>query len=384
MKKLLVILLAAAVLLTGCSGGEKAENKKSGVTYDGYNGSKSAVMTVNGEEVSADEFNYFLIMAAYDIAANNKVLDSDRTEFWDKVDENTGKSFRQLAFDDAIDNCKTYHVYRTWAKDAGLELSEESLSQIDENNNRMKKNYGEYMNELQLKAGGLTPEVFEDMNEMSQYSVELYSDFTVNYGEIPEDELKAYYEENYVRAKHILVLTVDPETNEELSSDEKNEALKKISEVKGRLEGGEAFENLIDEYNEDPGMDSSPDGYTFTKDDSYSKDFIDTAFSLEIDGISEIVQNEYGYSIIKRCVLLDEYMNAEKVSEKVIGEEFQKEIDKHCDAADVRLNAKVYDKLDPEKTLADYLGSQDGIMADIQKEYERIYAEEDKAEASAE
>ncbi len=376
MKKILALILTLSVLLTAC--GKKTPESQKGITYDGYNGPKDAVMTINGETVSVDEFNYFLIMASYDIAAANDVVKSDRSGFWDKIDEETGKSYKQKALDDAIEKCKPYHIYRTEAKAEKVELSKDDKKAIAERAGKMKENYGEYMNELQLKAGGLTPKVYEDITEMSQYSVNLYDKFKSEYGEPSEDVIKKYYKDNYVRAKNILVLTVDTETNEAVSDDKKQEALRKIMEVKTKLDNGEDFENLINEYNEDPGYDKYPDGYTFTKDDSYDKNFIETAFSLGEGQVSDIVETQYGYMIIKRDILLDEYMSSEAISEKIVKNAFQEKLDKLCADADIRLNKSVYDSIDVEKVLGDYLNSQDEIMSKIQAEYEKIYAEEGK------
>lgn len=376
MKKILALMLALSLFLTAC--GKKSSEPQKGITYDGYKGPDDAVMTINGETVSVDEFNYFLIMASYDIAAANDVVESDRSGFWDKIDEETGKSYKQKALDDAIERCKPYHIYRTEAKAENVELSEEDKKGVAERAGKMKDTYGEYMNELQLKAGGLTPAVYEDITEMSQYSVNLYNKFKSEYGEPSEDVIKKYYKDNYVRAKSILTLTVDTETNEALPDDKKQEALRKITEVKTKLDEGDSFENLVNEYNEDPGYDEYPDGYTFTKDDSYSKSFMDTAFSLKEDEVSDIIETEYGYMIIKRAPLLDEYMSSEAISEKIVKNAFQEKLDKLCADADIRLNKSVYDSVDVEKVLSDYLNSQDEIMSKIKAEYEKIYAEEDK------
>lgn len=377
MKKLLIAICVFALLLTGC-GKEKDIEPNKGITYDGYSGPSDAVMTVNGETVSVDEFNYFLIMASYDLVSANNVLDSDRSEFWDKIDEKTGKSFKQDALDDAINRCKPYHIYRTQSKAEGIELSKDDLDTIDNNTNKMSQSYGEYMSKLQLKAGGLTPEVFKDINEMSQYSVRLFSKYTSELKGYSEEEINEYYKKNYARAKQILILTVNPENNEALSDDKKQEALSKIMEIKSRLDGGEAFDSLMAQYNQDPGYAQYPSGYTFADDGTYSKEFSKTAFSLNEGDVSDVVETEYGYAIIKREPLSDTDIPREPIEEKLTKDGFQAKIDKLCEDADVRLNKDVYDSVDVEKVLSDYINSQDEIMAKIKAEYERIYAEADK------
>ncbi len=82
---------------------------------------------------------------------------------------------------------------------------------------------------------------------------------------VTEADIKAYFDENYVCAKHILLSTVDQTTQEPLPEDKKAEARKKAEEALAKARSGADFDQLITEYNEDPGMASSPKGYVFTK-----------------------------------------------------------------------------------------------------------------------
>ena len=55
-------------------------------------------------------------------------------------------------------------------------------------------------------------------------------------------------------------------------------------------------------------MTTNPDGYYFTKDDSYVQEFKDASFALEENAISEPVKTDYGYHIIQRLPIDDEYV----------------------------------------------------------------------------
>lgn len=75
----------------------------------------------------------------------------------------------------------------------------------------------------------------------------------------------------------------------------------KIDEIYAKIEAGEAFEDLIAEYGEDPGMTSMPDGYEVHKESVvWVPEFRDGAMALEVIGdVSEPVISDYGVHIIK-------------------------------------------------------------------------------------
>lgn len=103
-------------------------------------------------------------------------------------------------------------------------------------------------------------------------------------------ELDEIYSELFVTAKHILISADD--TN-------KAEAKKKAEKVLQKAKAGEDFDKLIAEYNEDPGMEMYPDGYTFTLNEMVPE-FEESAFSLKEGEISGLVESVYGYHIIKK------------------------------------------------------------------------------------
>ena len=95
-----------------------------------------------------------------------------------------------------------------------------------------------------------------------------------------DDEVKQYFVDNYLRAKHILISTKDMTTGADLDEDKLAEAEKKANEILERAKNGEDFDALIKEYNEDPGMESNQDGYFFTDGEMVSE-FEDATKSIE-------------------------------------------------------------------------------------------------------
>jgi parvulin-like peptidyl-prolyl isomerase len=118
----------------------------------------------------------------------------------------------------------------------------------------------------------------------------------VDIDEPSDEEIREYYDKNYYRAKHILISFSNYETD---GSDGHEEALKKAEEVKAMIDGGANFESLIPEYNEDTAINDSETGYIFTK-DVMVKPFEEATKALKVGEISDIVETDYGYHIIKR------------------------------------------------------------------------------------
>ena len=110
-----------------------------------------------------------------------------------------------------------------------------------------------------------------------------------------------------MRCKHILLMTIDPETNEALSDEEKAEKKAQADELYDQLaavqddpEALEAlFDELMQEHSEDSGLAANPDGYTFGSGVMVPV-FEDTTADLAEYGLSEPVESDYGYHIILR------------------------------------------------------------------------------------
>lgn len=97
-----------------------------------------------------------------------------------------------------------------------------------------------------------------------------------------------YVPDGFFRVRHILFGKED-------------ETIAKL--VKERLDAGEDFEALLAEFNTDPGMsdEANADGYLVGEGANYVAPFLNASLALVNDGdISDIVESDYGYHIIKR------------------------------------------------------------------------------------
>jgi peptidyl-prolyl cis-trans isomerase C len=115
-----------------------------------------------------------------------------------------------------------------------------------------------------------------------------------------DDELKLLaqlvqrYFDKQVRVRHILI-RVDPNASQK----EKEEAKKKIMDIKSRIDKGEDFATLAQKYSEDPGSKDRGGDLGFIARGDTLEEFEKAAFSLKEGQVSDIVETKYGYHIIK-------------------------------------------------------------------------------------
>jgi len=135
----------------------------------------------------------------------------------------------------------------------------------------------------------------QDFNiEQSEIDAKLATNDT--YVNINKFGVEAYYEQ--VRARHILVSTIDPATGEKLQGDAYDAALAKITDLRQRALDGEDFASLATENTDDPGSKDTGGEYTFGR-GQMVPEFEDAAYALKVGEISDIVETSYGFHIIK-------------------------------------------------------------------------------------
>lgn len=166
----------------------------------------------------------------------------------------------------------------------------------------------------QLKAAGTTEaELRRKMTEETVAEAVLERELKVG---ATEAEVKKYYDDNpakfeqpeMVRASHILVSTLDPDTQKELPEEQKAAKRKLAEDLLKRARAGEDFAKLAKKYSDDPGSKDNGGEYTFPR-GKMVPEFEAAAFSLKTNEVSDLVTTQFGYHIIK----LSEKIPAKKV-----------------------------------------------------------------------
>ncbi len=244
-------------------------------------------MTVNDEPVSMGYFNFVLGRA------ESQAMQSLQTDS-DGIKENWNAVFGYETLGDMITNaameqCVFTKANAQKARDLGIMLTKEEQELIQVS----VASYTDYISILGTSLAAVYEFCMDD-----KYAEKYY--YTIMEENILTDaEAKKLLDENYVTAKHVLILTTDEATGAPLSAEEKAAKKKLADDILYKIKRGADFDKMVKEYGEDPGMVANPDGYFFTKGEMVAE-FEEATFALKPGQVSGIVETSYGYHIIKR------------------------------------------------------------------------------------
>lgn len=127
------------------------------------------------------------------------------------------------------------------------------------------------------------------------FNDEIFSKIEITESKIKEkyENSKDKYNKEVATVRHILFLTKKKSDSEK--TEVKNNALRVLEKAKS----GEDFETLVKEYSEDPGSKENGGLYENFPKGRMVKSFEDVAFNAPIGSISDLVETQYGYHIIK-------------------------------------------------------------------------------------
>ncbi len=131
-----------------------------------------------------------------------------------------------------------------------------------------------------------------------------YVDFTTGDAytfEFDDDEVEAYFDDNFVKVRHILYKTVDS-SNSKLSDDKVAEKKSAAETALKQLQSGEKTFDDLKSQSEDSGYE-----YVFTY-GTMVKTFETASFEMKV-GEFRLVESEYGYHVIEKLEKTDEDFN---------------------------------------------------------------------------
>ena len=262
------------------------------------------VMLVNNEPISWEKYYSWLYDIASQIEVNYGVTDwnEPRAELATVVQDGTfGTYVRSTALAYVIQIA----VIGQKAKEMGIELSDEQREQVQATiDGYAERSGGQEAFEKLLADNYLPMDYFREQNEGMILIDNIFEKLYGPNGEnMPDEDAVAYLKDNgYLYAKHILFRTVDDSRNpipDEEAAKKKEEAEAVLAQLRACAPEDlpALFDSLMQQYSEDTGLLSFPDGYYFQAGEMVPA-FEETVRTLEENGLSDLVETDYGYHII--------------------------------------------------------------------------------------
>lgn len=271
------------------------------------------VATVNDKKITVAEFKKELDL-------NKQAIESMYGEsIWDKEVEK-GVTYKDFFKDSVMDQMINTEILFEQAKKENLLPSKEDVDkQFKEFEKNIEENKAYKDN---MKKLGITNEDVKKQQEIG-LAIQNYQNNFKKVTKITDEEMKKYYEdhkkefyEDKVKASHILISTVD-ENNKPLSDSKKAEAKKKAEDILKRAKSGEEFATLAKEYSDDKGSGANGGDLGFFEKGTMVPEFEDAAWGLKVGEISDLVETQFGYHIIKVTDKVQKQLTFDEVKDKI-------------------------------------------------------------------
>lgn len=267
--------------------------------------------------------------------------EEDGKSLWEKEldGETVGDKLKNLVFDKATELL----LISQMAAEKEVSLTEDEKSEVKDMKNSFigalgsKTAFDKALDSINMTENELTG-MWENILLADKLKDSLTGD-----DELTDDKLKAYYNDNYMRVKHILIKVGDDGIKD------LDAAEAKADEVIKALDTGASFESLMAAYSGDVDSDGNVNGgetgYVFAEGDFGNPAFENSSKELAVGEYTKEpvkVEASYsGYHIIKRLPLEESYFDndtdgiKDAVKEKIKDAFYAKAMEEYKSSADV-------------------------------------------------
>lgn len=262
------MVLLAAMILSGCQPKDQNGSGDNGAGADDV-----IVATVDGVAITKTSYdNNFALM-------ENAYNDMFGENIW--TQEIGGRPVKDIVQEELLENMIREKLILKYVEDSGYEVSDQEVQEAYDNfkevleTDEETKAFYDQMNfdEVFIKKQITSQFISEEFNAMIRSEVEADT-----------ETLERLYETEtvLVSASHILV-------NDDAT----------LEIINQKIEAGEDFAELATEYSEDPGSASNGGSLGYFSRGKMVPEFEEVAFNLEVGEVSEPVQSQFGFHIIK-------------------------------------------------------------------------------------
>ena len=297
--RIVPLVLVAGMLLSGCS--RNQEDMKVVLTT-GFG--KNEVFRIEETSCSREEIMVYLtnIQNHYETVYGERIWETN-------ID---GVSLEENVKETALAKMAQIKAMTLLAEKHNVSLTEEEEGIVKE----AAIEYYTSLNDAEKQMMGVTEDTIRSLYSEFATANKLYHYLIKDINpEISDDEART------ITVEHILIKTYNLDENgekAEYSKHAKEQAYRTACDVAKRAKAGEDFHQLADQYNEDDAMT-----YSFGKGEM-EPGFEEASFNLGTDEISDVVETQFGYHVIKCTSTFNQEVTEE--NKKKIVEERKKEV----------------------------------------------------------
>lgn len=260
-------------------------------------GNSNAVAKVNGEKITVPQYEEQLKFTKWITTLR---YGDNAWEMMKAQDPNYQENVKNQVLDQLIRETELLQ----YAKKNDVKPDEKQLKEFKEQN---KKLFADKKTKEKFDQSGLTEKYMDEYAEKSAI-MEGLRKFLLKKSEPSEKQLKEAFakDSKKVDASHILISTVDQKTGKPMDEKVKVEAKKKAEEVLAKVKAGGDFAKLAKEYSQDPGSKENGGSLGEFGKGKMVPEFEKAAFSLKAGEVSNLVESQFGYHIIKVNKIVDE------------------------------------------------------------------------------
>lgn len=247
----------------------------------------------------------------------------------------------EMARNKALSRISKVKALNLMAEEEGIVLDAENASEADE----VATQYFDALSGDAKESLDLTLEDVQDMYREYALADYMYDKVTASIQtEISDDEARI------VKVESILFSTRN-EDGSQMDDNAKNGILETAQKVLRQIRNGADFDSLILEYNDD-----SESSYSLSRSEDGTTDaFTEAAFALDKDEVSDIIETDDGYRIVKCINNFDRSeteSNKVKLLESRKGTAFGEQFDKFEETLETNMNDKLWASVgEPDKDI---------------------------------
>lgn len=266
MKRYFIPLLSCLLVISFLRGAFSAERKHQ---------NEEVIATVNGKKITQADL-------------------ANRLETFRNTDAEALNTIKQEILDQLITDILLEEFIDKQGLVVAPEEIEREVHQIRSNITGNQKDSGQSLEKVLAAIGSNMGEFKRSI----KHSLALEKYFN---NKLDDRTLEKYFDGNKnlfngesVKVRHILIDTRSMKTQEEVSS-----ALEQMKGIKREIDRGAAFDEMAKKYSNCPSAQNGGDLGFIQRKGNLAKSFLDTAFSLRTGQVSDPVQTEFGYHLIK-------------------------------------------------------------------------------------